>query len=139
MKTLGELVERNARFFADDVCLVHGERRFTNREHLERARKLAAALHDAGCRRQDRVAILAMNTFEYLEVFSACWLAGYIVATVNFRRAAPEPGYRLGDTAPRVLIFEAQYAEAVASLRGELPQIETFVCIGPAPDWAVDY
>ena len=52
MKTLGDLVERNARFFADDVCLVYGERRFTNREHIERALRLAAALHEAGCRRQ---------------------------------------------------------------------------------------
>ncbi len=139
MKTLGELVERNARFFGDDVCLVYGERRFTNREHVERARRLAAALHDAGCRRQDRVAILAMNTFEYLEVFSACWLAGYIVSTVNFRLAVPEFRYVLGDTAPHVLIFEAQYAEAVASLRGDLPSFETYVCIGEPPAWAVGY
>ena len=69
MKTLGELVERNARFFADDTCLVYGEHRFTYREHVGRARQLASALYNAGCRRQDRVAILAMNTFEYLEVF----------------------------------------------------------------------
>ena len=119
--------ERNARFFADDTCLVYGEHRFTNREHVGRARRLAAALYDAGCRRQDRVAILAMNTFEYVEVFSACWLAGYIVSTVNFRLAPPEFRYVLGDTAPRVLIFEAQYTDVVVLAQDTDPKIISYV------------
>jgi acyl-CoA synthetase (AMP-forming)/AMP-acid ligase II len=140
MKTLGEMVERNALHFADDVCVVYEGRRFTNREHLGRARRLAAALYDAGCRRQDRVSILAMNTSEYVEVFSACWLSGFIVSTVNFRLALPEFRYVLTDTAPKVLIFEAQYAGVVDALRGELPSVERFVCIGrPTPEWAQDY
>ena len=138
MKTLAELVRRNARLYPDDRFLVEGARTQTAAQHLARAERLASALYEAGCRRQDRVAILAMNCTEYIETFSAAWLAGYILSTVNFRLAPPEIGFVLGDIQPRVLIFEAQYAEAVAALRPELG-IETYVAIGEGPDWAVPY
>ncbi|MGB8364163.1 MAG: class I adenylate-forming enzyme family protein [Rhizomicrobium sp.] len=139
MNTLADLARRNERLFADDICIVYDARRFTNREHAVRARKLASTLYRAGCRHQDRVAILAMNTVEYMEVFTACWTASYIVSTVNFRLAIPEIRYVLGDTAPKVLIFEAQYAEAIAGLRAELPGIATYVAIGDGPEWAIPY
>jgi acyl-CoA synthetase (AMP-forming)/AMP-acid ligase II len=139
MRTLGDLITRAARFSPDDVALVQGDRRFTHGQHLQRARRLASALHRAGCGRQDRVAVLAMNCTEYAEAFSAAWLSGYILSTVNFRLAPPEIAWVLGDTAPRALVFEAQYAEVVAGLKDALPSIEIFVCIGDAPDWAVGY
>ena len=139
MRTLSDLITRAARFSPDDIALVQGERRFTHRQHLDRARRLASALHRAGCGRQDRVAVLAMNCTEYAEAFSAAWLSGYILGTVNFRLAPPEIAWVLGDTAPRALVFESQYAEVVAGLKTALPSIETFVCIGDAPDWAVAY
>jgi acyl-CoA synthetase (AMP-forming)/AMP-acid ligase II len=139
MRTLGDLITRAARLSPDDVALVQGDRRFTHAQHLERARRLASALHRAGCARQDRVAVLAMNCTEYAEAFSAAWLSGYILSTVNFRLAPPEIAWVLGDTAPRALMFEAQYAEVVAGLKAALPSIEIFVCIGEAPAWAVAY
>ena len=139
MKTLAQLVARNARLFPDDRFLVEGDHVQTNRRHLERAKKLASALHHAGCRRQDRVAILSMNSTEYVETFSAAWLAGFILSTVNFRLAPPEIRFVLSDTGPRVLIFEAQYTDAIASLRSKLPGIETYVAIGDAPPWATSY
>jgi acyl-CoA synthetase (AMP-forming)/AMP-acid ligase II len=139
MKTLGDLVTRGARFTPDDTALVYGDRRFTQREHLDRAHQLASALYQAGVERQDRVAILAMNCTEYAEAFSAAWLSGYILGTVNFRLAPPEMAWILADTAPCVLIFEVQYAEVVARLRDQLPTIRTFVCVGGGLDWAIDY
>lgn len=139
MKTLGDLVVRAAAFAPDDTALVCGSIRFTHEEHLTRARRLAAGLRDAGCRHQDRVAILSTNNTEYVEVFSACWLSGLIVATVNFRLAPAEVSYVLTDAAPRVLIFEAAYASLVGELREAFPDIERFVCIGGALDWASNY
>jgi acyl-CoA synthetase (AMP-forming)/AMP-acid ligase II len=139
VKTLGDLITRAARFTPDDTALVYGDTRFTHAEHLARARQLASALQKAGVERQDRIAVLAMNCTEYAEAFSAAWLSGYILSTVNFRLAAPEMAWILGDTAPRVLIFEAQYAQVVAELKKDLPSIRTFVCIGDSIDWATDY
>jgi acyl-CoA synthetase (AMP-forming)/AMP-acid ligase II len=140
MKTMGELLERNALFYPDQLAVVYGDRRDTWADHVSRSRQLADALYRLGIRRQDRVSILAMNCTEYLEVMHACYVAGYIAATVNFRLAVPEFRYILADSSPRVLFFESQYSAAVDTLRPELPAIEHYVCIdGDGPEWALSY
>jgi acyl-CoA synthetase (AMP-forming)/AMP-acid ligase II len=137
MRTIGELLERNASFYPHKEALICGGRRLTWQELVDRARRLADGLHQLGLARQDRVAILSMNCPEYMELLSAGDWAGYIVTTVNFRLAPPEIEWLLGDASPRVLVFEAQYAELVDALRGKLPGIQAYVCIGgDAPSWA---
>ena len=140
MRTVGELLERNAKFYPNKEALVCEGRRLTYRQLVERTKRLADGLHRLGLARQDRVAILAMNCPEYIELLCAGDWAGYIVATVNFRLAAPEIEWMLGDSTPRILVFEAQYADVVEGLRGKLPGIEAYVCIGGAtPDWAQSF
>ncbi|CAH2917521.1 MAG: Long-chain-fatty-acid--CoA ligase (EC [uncultured Paraburkholderia sp.] len=139
MRTLGEMIERNARLHADHTALVYADRRLTHSQLAERARRFSGALYERGLRRQDRVAILAMNCAEYYESYRACEWAGFILATVNFRLAPAEILYILKDAAPKALVFEAQYAEVVNGLRSQLPEIEQYICIGDAPQWAVSF
>ena len=140
MQTIGELLERNARFYPHKEALVFEGHRRSYRELADRTRRLADGLHRLGLRRQDRVAILAMNCIEYMELLCAGDWAGFIVTTLNFRLAAPEIEWVLGDATPRVLVFEAQYADLVAALRSKVPGLETCICIGgPAPAWALDF
>jgi len=140
MKTLGELLERNARLFPHQEAVVYDDRRITYVQLLERARRLSSALYARGMRHQDRVAVLAMNCNEYFDVYGACQLTGYICATVNFRLAAPEIEYILQDSAPRVLVFEDQYADVIDGLRPQLKSVEHYLCIGAAcPPWAQPY
>ncbi|HSV45812.1 MAG TPA: AMP-binding protein, partial [Ramlibacter sp.] len=137
MRTIGELLERNASFYPHKEALVCGGRRLSWRELVGRSRRLADGLHRLGLQRQDRVSILSMNCPEYMELLCAGDWAGYIVATVNFRLAAPEIEWLLGDCSPRILVFEAQYAQLVDGLRHKLPGIQAYVCIGDGtPDWA---
>ncbi|NQE47238.1 class I adenylate-forming enzyme family protein [Herbaspirillum rubrisubalbicans] len=139
MKTLGEIIERNARFYPDKEALVDDRRRVTYAQLLKRAKRLSSTFYANGLRRQDRVAILSMNCVEYYEAYRACELAGYILATVNFRLVAREIAWILKDAAPRVLIFEAQYTTLVEELRATLPDVELFICIGAAPAWAMSF
>jgi len=139
MKTLGEMTERNARYFPAGNAFTSASRRVSNFELAVRARRLSSHLYRAGLRRQDRVAILSTNCVEYFETYRACEWAGYIAATVNFRLAAREVHYILQDASPKVLVFEAQYTALVDQLRGELPSIEHFICIGVTPQWATPF
>jgi acyl-CoA synthetase (AMP-forming)/AMP-acid ligase II len=139
MKTLGELLERNACLFPHQEAVVYDDRRITYSQLLERARRLSSALYARGMRHQDRVAILAMNCNEYFDVYAACQLTGYICATVNFRLAGPEIEYILQDSAPRVLVFEDQYSDIIDALRAQLKSVEHYLCIGNCPPWAQPY
>ena len=128
IQSLGDLVRRNARFFPEDIFTVFNGARTTNKEFLDRAERLGAALLAAGCRRQDRVALLGMNSVRYIEAMAACWLTGLVVSTVNFRLSSTEFRHILDDTRPRILLFEAAYAEAIGAIRDTL-SIERYVCI----------
>ena len=144
METLAQLWNRNLRYNGDRPATVVGDRRTGFKTLFDRATKLGNALSGLGLRKHDRVAILAMNRHEWFEIYGACHLSAFIVATVNFRLAPPEVAYILRDCSPRVLIFEEQYAPMIEALRAELPGIEQYVCIGAKPDlahefWALDY
>jgi len=79
--------------------------------------------------------MLSMNTADFQVAYAAASLGGFIFNTVNFRLAPPEITWILNDAGPRILIFEAQYADTVAGLRAQLGSVERYVCIGNGPDW----
>ena len=144
MRTVRELIERNARYFPDREAFVCGERRRTHAQYANRALRLASGLHRLGLRRQERFAVLAMNCLEYYEAYAAAEVSGLFIVPVNFRLAPPEILYLLGDAGAKFLMFEAQYLEVIDGLRPQLQQIERFICIGcPAsgevPDWALEF
>jgi len=136
MRSMAELYETQAKRWPDQVAVTSGGRRLSYRQLLERARKLGAALYGLGARRGDRIAMLAMNTGEWFDYYVACYVSGFCAATVNFRFAAPEVEWVLKDGAPKVVIFEEQYASMIEGLRDKLPTVEHYVCIGKAPAWA---
>ena len=139
--TLGDLLRNNAYKYPNEIAFSYvGGARVTFGAHHARAQRLASAIWKTGIRKQDRISVLSQNTPEFMEIYSAGELAGYIIATVNWRLAAPEISYILNDSTPRILFFEAIYAETIAGLREKLPHIETYVCFGgKGPDWALDY
>ena len=140
LDTFRHLVERNEKLHPSEIALLCENRRITFAEHAVRLRKLADALYRLGVRHQDRVAILAMNCPEYMEVYGIAEVAGYIAVPINFRLAPPETAHIVNDCAPAVLLFEAQYAGTIEGLRARIPSVKHFVCIGgPTPEWALEY
>jgi acyl-CoA synthetase (AMP-forming)/AMP-acid ligase II len=137
--TLADTLETNASLYPDHVAFVCGDRRLTHRQYLERSRRLASAWYKLGVRRQDRISILAQNSMEYLEVYGAGEVSGFITATVNWRLAGPEMEFIINDAAPKVLVFDEAYAPIIDSFRKRLKGVERFVCIGTAPAWADEY
>jgi len=142
MPTPGQIIERNARHHPHRTAVVFEDRRLTHAQYAGRVARLAGGLRARGLRRGERMAMLAMNGIEYIEVYGAAEWSGIVLSTVNWRLAAAEVAWILGDAAPRALVFEQQYAALVDGLRPQLRGIECWLCIGPAddcPPWAERY
>src|SRR6266853_6857058 len=96
------------------------ERRFSYAQFDARISRLAAHLRDQlRIKRGDRVAVLAMNTTDTLEVQFACGRIGAVFLPLNTRLTVPELSYIVGDAAPKLMIHDADLAEvalAVAKL-----------------------
>jgi acyl-CoA synthetase (AMP-forming)/AMP-acid ligase II len=84
--------------------------------------------------------VLAQNSPAHLEAYAACEVAGFISASVNYRLAAAEVLYILKDSAPSVLIFDAEFTSTVAQVRAQMPELAHYIVIGEGgPDWAERY
>jgi acyl-CoA synthetase (AMP-forming)/AMP-acid ligase II len=70
----------------------------------DRASRLVRAFADAGLRRGDRVALLAPNEPEFLELQAACQRAGTVLVPLNFRLTATELHHIVTDCSPRLLL-----------------------------------
>jgi len=102
--------------FPDRVCVVEGDRARTFAEVNEQADRAVTAFRDLGLRRGDRVAILAENELEYVELPLATVRAGLIFVPLNFRLTVPELVSVTRGCAPRLLIHGAGYARASEQL-----------------------
>jgi acyl-CoA synthetase (AMP-forming)/AMP-acid ligase II len=114
-QTLGSITLRNWQLRPSEPAVIFEGRTITHREFAERSFRLANALRRLGLKRGDRVAVLAQNCPEYMEVYAAGELGGWTTVTINYRLAAPEISYILGDSRPRVLIYEAELKDRLDS------------------------
>src|SRR6185437_14973484 len=130
MATVPDLVRNPARRFPDRLCVVEGARSLTFAEVDGRADPLAAALRARGLRPGDRIALLALNELEYLEIQVGSQRAGTVLVPLNFRLTAPEIAGILGDCGAHLLIHGPGLA-AVAEDAAARAGVTDVVHLGP--------
>src|SRR5665811_154517 len=91
-------------------------RSFSYAELDVRVRGMAVWLQHRGVGGGDRVTFLSANTTDIFDVLFACAHLGAILVPLNWRLAVPELQFIVGDSEPKVLIYEDQFSEAVAQL-----------------------
>jgi acyl-CoA synthetase (AMP-forming)/AMP-acid ligase II len=86
----------------------------------ERAARLANGLLGLGLAKGDRVALLAYNCVEWMEIYAALARAGLVAVPINFRLTAPEITYIAQHCEARAFIVQDELRERVEPLRAEL-------------------
>jgi fatty-acyl-CoA synthase len=107
------------------------QRRLSYLELDRRIARLASHLRDAlKVERGDRVAVLALNTTDTLEVQFACFRIGAVFLPLNNRLTVPELQFIVGDASPRVMVHDADLAE-VALTVAKLCNVASALTYGP--------
>ncbi len=124
-------------------CLTTDGSSLSYQEVHDLAGRVAAALQACGVRPGAKVAILSGNDpVAFTAVFGISW-AGAAWCPINPRNEAAENRELLDLFDCEVLIFQSGFAPLVASIRGELPRIHTYVCLDASPEdaleWALDW
>ena len=101
---------RAARIYPNRVAVIHGERRFTYAEFLERSRRLASALARAGVGKGDTVSIMAPNTSQMLEAHYAVPMLGAVLCSLNIRLDAAAIGFILRHSESKVVLTDTEFA-----------------------------
>ena len=104
--TFGQMLAAHARVAPGRIGARDLDRAMTFREWDRRANRLANALLGLGLAHGDRVAVLAHNCVEWLEIYAACAKAGLVACPVNFRLVAPEAAFVVDDAQAGVVIVQ---------------------------------
>jgi acyl-CoA synthetase (AMP-forming)/AMP-acid ligase II len=126
----GDYLRLSARRYPERDCLVFGDG--SSRTFAEtncRVNKLADALLRRGLRPGDRVAILATDSGEYVEVILACLKLGLVYVPLNFRLADAEVRTLLARARPRAIFASSRYVPLLDRLAPRLGPVELAVSL----------
>ena len=117
---LGDWLYRRAMLTPEKVSLVdtlRNGRPITYRQWNRAVNRTARLLATMGVGKGDRVAILAYNSVEFLDLWFACGKLGAILQTLNWRLTARELGELVCDAEPSVLVYGPEFLDQVRSIR----------------------
>lgn len=136
---IGSVLTQAANRSPDHTAIIYGKLRRSYREFNARANQFASQLRKAGVKKGDRVAILQRNCPELLETMFATLKCGAITVPMNARLHPKEANYILQDSGTKAVVFTDDFNAGLDSIRGELKDVEFYICIGEAPVWAKGY
>src|SRR2546425_9633421 len=104
---------RSAAVFPERTAVIHGERRYTWRQSLERCCRLASALAACGVGRGDTVALMAPNVPEAFEAHFGVPMAGAVLNALNIRLDAETIAFILAHGEAKVLITDREFSAVI--------------------------
>ena len=123
--TLGNAIRAARQRDPSKTAIVHADRTRTFAELADRIDRLRdAAIGTLGLVPGDRVAIVARNCIEFVEVVCGVPDAGAAVATLNPRLVAAELRVAIEDADPRAIFVDAASAALVREASPGLPVVE---------------
>lgn len=116
--TTVDWLEKRSQLSPGAIALIDAETRQTvsYAEWNCRANRVANALHTAGLQKGDRVAILAINSLEYLDLVFACQKTGIILQALNWRLTVPEMERLIQTASPRLLVYSPEFYDKASEL-----------------------
>ena len=164
-----DYLERNAKIYPEDVALVEinpanqpdsnitwrefnlietartgspYRRTLTWKEFDVQANRFANLLMSRGVKKGDKVAILLMNSLEWLPVYFGVLKTGAIVVPMNYRYTADEILYCADLADVRMLVFGPEFITRVDSIKEKLTAVDAYYYVGAeeeTPSYALNY
>ena len=151
-----EFLEHNAQAYPDDTALVEVNPKFepksritwrdyslmmpepgqpfrrelTWRNFNRAANRFANLLLTRGVKRGDKVAILLMNSIEWLPIYFGILKTGALAVPLNYRYTAEEIRYCLKKSDSSILVFGPEFIGRVEEIYDRLPDIKHMFYVG---------
>ncbi|MBQ9544580.1 MAG: acyl--CoA ligase [Clostridia bacterium] len=161
-----EILEKNAKLFAEDTALVEINPKVPDTPHLtwrefslietspgkrykreltwgtfdKRANRLANLLLARGVKKGDKIAILLTNCIEWLPIYFGILKAGAMAVPLNFRYTSEEIRYCLELSDSSGLIFGEEFIDRVGEIIGGMKKLRHVFYVGEnCPDFADEF
>jgi acyl-CoA synthetase (AMP-forming)/AMP-acid ligase II len=142
---LATIFECAADQFAEREYIVANGKRCTYAQMDQRANRLAHHLAAQGIGRGDHVGIYAYNCIEWVESLWAIFKLRAVWININYRYVEDELTYIFDNADLKALIYQREFSQRVANVRGAMPLMRHLVMLQDGSDAptcdldAVDY
>ncbi len=136
---IGGFLHKRAQLTPRKEALVQGDVRLTWDQMNRKCNRFVHAITDLGIGYGDRVAILALNEPEYFDLYFGLGKIGAIMVPINHRLAGPEIEYIVKDCGAKVLVFGAEFAPVVDSIREKISCEHLIALMENPPAFATSY
>ena len=142
-RSIADVLEKRASEHADRPFLIFGDRRLTYGQVDRQASALAAALHELGIERGDRIAIDLPNWPEFIVTLFASAKLGAVMVPLNPRYTVPELQYMLRHSEATAVVSaenfnDTDYLQLFEGFLTQLPDFQYLVTVGEADLWYDD-
>jgi 3-oxocholest-4-en-26-oate---CoA ligase len=131
---IADLAEHAIDAVPDRVALISGDEQLTYAQLEERANRLAHYLIDQGVKKDDKVGLYCRNRIEIVIAMLGIVKAGAILVNVNFRYVEGELKYLFENSDMVALVHERRYADRVANVLPETPNVKTILVVEDGSD-----
>ncbi len=131
---IADLAEHAIDAVPDRVALICGDEQITYAELEEKANRFAHYLLDHGVKKGDKVGLYCRNRIEIVIAMLGIVKAGAILVNVNYRYVEAELRYLFENSDMVALVHERQYADRVANVLPEVPNVRTVVVVDDGSD-----
>jgi len=126
---IADLAEHAIDAVPERVALICGDDQITYAGLEEKANRLAHYLISHGVKKDDKVGLYCRNRIEIVIAMLGIVKAGAILVNVNYRYVEGELRYLFDNSDMVALVHERQYAERVANVLPETPNVKTILVI----------
>jgi 3-oxocholest-4-en-26-oate---CoA ligase len=131
---IADLAEHAIDAVPDRVALISGDEQLTYAQLEEKANRLAHYLNDQGVKKDDKVGLYCRNRIEIVIAMLGIVKAGAILVNVNFRYVEGELKYLFENSDMVALVHERRYADRVANVLPETPNVKTVLVVEDGSD-----
>ena len=105
-KSVVDTFNENTEKWKDKTAVIFYGRKMSYRELRDQADRFAAALHDLGIRKGDRVALLLLNSPQFIIAYMGALKAGATITAISPVYVSPEIKYQLEDSGARMIVCQ---------------------------------
>lgn len=131
---IADLAEHSIDAVPDRVALICGDEKLTYAQLEDKANRLAHYLLGQGVKKDDKVGLYCRNRIEIVIGMLGIVKAGAILVNVNFRYVEGELKYLFDNSDMVALIHERRYADRVANVLPETPNVKTVLVVEDGSD-----
>jgi acyl-CoA synthetase (AMP-forming)/AMP-acid ligase II len=131
---IADLAEHAIDAVPDRVALISADDQLTYAQLEEKANRFAHYLQSQGIQKDDKVGLYCRNRIEIVIAMLGIVKAGAILVNVNFRYVEGELKYLFDNSDMVALVHERRYADRVANVLPETPNIKTVLVVEDGTD-----